>query len=367
MVISNTPLSCRVILERFPDLFTDSIGSLEQTISEVSSPESASSKSLVFLATTKIWNQGFDSAAAALVISPKQKAEAETKRGAKTILIARNVELAMASVISEFFLRTPYTNRTVQGAHPSAVIDPTAQLADNVRIGPHAFVGANVKLAAGVYIGAGSVIEDQSEIGEDTVIHPQVFIGHSTQIGKKCEVHPQTVIGKEGFGYAHDERWNHYRIPHQGRVVLEDDVHIGACCTLDRGTFGETRIQAGTKFDNHVHIAHNCKIGRNSLVTAGFVMAGSSSIGANFVTGGKSVVTGHIEICDNVQLAALSAVSKGITKPGQYGGNPLQPLQRFVKTKVAMTHLPEMQKQIKQIMKKLDLETPESSSAKTDE
>lgn len=364
MVISNKAISCAEIMKRFPQLFVESIGDLSRTFQAIGSPENPGENSAIFLATPKAFAKGIESTALVLVVPRKMKAQAEAALHGRTLLIATNVELAMASVTSEYFLKTPYTNRAVQSIHPTAVVSSEAHIATGARIGPNAFIGAGVRLGANVYIGAGAVIEDDVEIGDDTVIHPLVFIGHSCVIGKRCEINPNSVVGKEGYGYAHDERGNHYRIPHQGRVVLEDDVHIGSCCTIDRGTFGETRLSTGAKLDNQVHLAHNCKIGKNSLLTAGFSMAGSSSIGANFVSGGRAVVTGHIEVCDNVQIAALSAVSKSITTPGQYGGNPLVPLQRFLKTKAALVQLPDMRKQLKGVLDKLGLnEESEESTA----
>lgn len=356
MVISRQPISCADLMKRFPKFFVESIGDLNRTISGVASPEAASADRAVFLATPKALAQGLASQAGVLIVGKKNRTDAEAARGDRTILIASNVELAMATVVSELFLKTPYTNAAIDGVHPTAFIGEGAEIAKGARVGPHAFIGARVKLASGVYIGANAVLEDDVSVDEGSVIHPLVFIGHSTQIGKRCEVHPNTVIAKEGYGYVHDERFNHYRIPHQGRVVLEDDVHIGGGCAIDRATFDETRIGAGTKFDNKVHIAHNNKIGRNSLITAGFLMAGSSKIGANFVTGGNSVVTGHIEVADNVQIAAASGISKDLKEPGQYGGLPLVPLQQHIKIKAALVHLPEMRKQLKSIMKKLGIE-----------
>lgn len=354
-MVSNKPVSCAELCKRFPQFFIDSAGDLQRTITRVGDPDSADENSAIFLATPKALKKGMTTSAPVWVIHPSARATIEPLRGERTLLIANNVELAMASVLKEFFLRTPYTNAGTVGVHPRADVHITAELAPDVRVGPGAFIGAGVKIGAGVYIGANSVIEDDTEIGEGTVIHPLVFIGHSTIIGKRCEIHPQSVIGKEGFGYAHDEKFNHTRIPHAGRVVLEDEVHIGACCTVDRATITETRIERGAKFDNQIHIAHNCKVGRNSLITSGFAAAGSSKIGANFVAGGKSVVTGHISVCDNVQLAALSGISKELTEPGQYGGVPLVPLQQHLKIKAAMVQLPEMRKQLKRILKKLGL------------
>jgi UDP-3-O-[3-hydroxymyristoyl] glucosamine N-acyltransferase len=352
----NSPVTCAAIIARFPPYFGEAVGNANQVVTGVNSPELASITEMCFLATPKSLTEGLKSQARVLVVSPKGKDEAVAQANGRTILVSPNPEKAMALVISAFFRATPYTNPAVQGIHPTAFIGEGARIAKSAKVAPHAYIGAHVVLGENVYIGANAVVEDNSDIGEASVIHPLVFIGHSTQIGARCEIHPSTVIGKEGFGYAHDEKFNHTRIPHQGRVVLENDVHVGSCCTIDRGTFGETRIESGVIIDNIVHIAHNNRIGRNSVLTSGFTMAGSSKIGANFVAGGKTVVTGHIEVCDNVQVSALSGVGKSIAAPGNYGGRPLLPLQDHLKAQVAMAHLPYIHKMIKKIVKQLGLD-----------
>jgi UDP-3-O-[3-hydroxymyristoyl] glucosamine N-acyltransferase len=370
MVISTRSISCSEIVSRNPQFFIAHFGDLKRSINTVASAENAGPGSIAFLSNPKAFAAGILSSADVLVVPRKMRGkfesetelEAQAKVGDRTILVATNVELAMATVINQFFLKTPHTNQAIRGIHPTAIIAPDATLGPDVRIGPYAVIGAGVKVGLGSFIGAGTIIEDESQIGEHTVIHPQVYIGHSSLIGSRCEIHPQSVIGKEGFGYAHDERGNHYRIPHQGRVVLEDEVHIGGCCAIDRGTFGETRIEFGSKLDNHVHIAHNCRVGRNALITAGFIIAGSSQIGANFVAGGRSNVTGHIKIADNVHLAGLSVVTKEISQPGQYGGYPLQPLQQALKTKSSLPHLPELRKEVSRILKHLGLATKSTES-----
>jgi UDP-3-O-[3-hydroxymyristoyl] glucosamine N-acyltransferase len=354
--LNKTPATCAAIIDRFPTLFGETLGDLDRTVSGVSAPENAKKTEMCFLATPKAFAAGVASEASVLVVSQKMKEQATAQRGDRTVLFSANPEKAMALVISEFFRATPYTNPATQGIHPSAFIGEGAQISKLARVGPNAYVGAHVTIADHAYIGANSVVEDHSTIGESTVIHPLAFIGHSTMIGARCEIHPSAVIAKEGFGYAHDEKFNHTRIPHQGRVVLGDDVHIGAGCTIDRATFGETRIESGVIMDNLVHIAHNNRIGKNSVLTAGFIMAGSSKIGANFVAGGRTVVTGHIEVCDNVQVSALTAISKGISVPGSYGGHPLQPLQDYLRSQAAIAHLPSMQKMLKKIVKQLGLE-----------
>jgi UDP-3-O-[3-hydroxymyristoyl] glucosamine N-acyltransferase len=356
VVISKEPISVRELLKLYPSLWSESFGDLDRRIVGVSSPDKATTLDAVFLSNPRVVPEGLDSQAGVLVVGKKHEEDAKAKRGDRTLLIAKNVDLAMATVISGHFLRTPYTNASQTGIHSTAIVGEHCKLGPGVRIGPHAFIGSNVTLAANVYIGANAVVEDETSIGEGTVIHPLTFIGHSTSIGKSCEIHPSSVIGKEGFGYAHDERMNHFRVPHQGKVVIEDNVHVGACVAIDRGTFGETRIRAGTKLDNHIHIAHNCEVGKSAIITAGFLMAGSSKIGANFLCGGNTMVTGHIEIGDNIQLAAASGVAKDMKTPGQYGGFPLAPLQHYIKTKAALSHLPEMRKQLSKIMKILKLD-----------
>lgn len=360
----NSPrVTCADWMKRFPEFFVDSIGDLSRVIETVTAPEDGVPGAAVFLGTPKALKAGLSSKASVLVVGPKHKAAAETQAGNRTILVAKSVDWTMAKVLHEYFRKTPYHSSQITGVNPKATVAPDATIGEGCRIGPGAFIGAKVKLGSNVYVGANAVVEDGSEIGDGTTIHPLVFIGTETIIGKNCEIHPSSVIGKEGFGYGHDEKGNHARIPHLGRVVIEDDVHIGACCTIDRATFGETRLAYGVKLDNQIHIGHNSSLGRNSMATAGFTLAGSTKIGANFLTGGKSVVTGHIEVCDNVQLAALSAVSKAITEPGQYGGNPLQPLQKFIKTKAAQTHLPEMRRQIQRILRHLGIEEAASESS----
>lgn len=349
-------VTCAEIVKQFPRLFVEVVGDASRTVDRVRAPEDADIKSLVFLSSAKLLNAGLDCPARVIVVGRKLRDQAlANSKTDRTFLISNNAELALAVVTSHFFWRTPYTNKNVQSVHPTAVIAASSQIASSARIGPFVVIGEDAKIGDGVYIGASTVIEERCEIANDTVIHPHVVIGHSTIIGARCEIHSQTIIGKEGYGYSHDEKGNHYKIPHQGRVVLEDDVHIGGNCSIDRSTFKETRLKQGAKLDNGCHVAHNCTIGRNAIITAGFIMAGSSRIGDNFVCGGNTNITGHIEITDNVSLAGVSSVAKSVTKPGPYGGYPLQPLQSFLRTKAALMHLPQMRRQLKMIIKHLGL------------
>lgn len=318
---------------------------LSMQIESVTSPQKADFNTIVFAANAKVFRAALESKAGAICSTPDLIAGAlNDGLGADRVwLESKSPERAMREVIQGFFRQTPYKTelQSSQVVHPTAVIDPTATIAPTAWIGPHAVIGPRAQIGERVYVGASSVVEADSTVGAGTVIHPLVYIGHSTQIGQSCEIHPHSAIGKEGFGYVHD-REGHHRIPHQGKVVIGDRVHIGASCTIDRATFEETRIDSDCILDNRIHIAHNCRIGAGSIITAGLVVAGSTTIGKRFVSGGNVSITGHIDICDNVQLGGVSVVRKSITAPGSYAGNPLQPLIQATKTLSAMTRLSEV-------------------------
>ena len=235
-------------------------------------------------------------------------------------------------------------------------IHPTAKVADSALIGPGVFIGKEAFIGEDAVIGANTIVQSNSHVGEGSRIHESSYIGHNSKLGKTCEIFPHAAIGIEGFGYGTDfETGEHAPINHQGHVVLEDNVHVGSGTKIDRGTFGFTKIGKHTKIDNLCHIAHNCEIGPFSLVTAGFKVAGSTKIGAFFVTGGNVTVTGHITIADNVNLAGLSAVHKSIDKPGSYYGYPLKPIKEGLKNSAVSGNLYKMKKDLDKALKALNL------------
>lgn len=342
------------LTKNFPELLTHHSGDLNTEISNPSDADLANERSIIFVQNPKYLQAALESNAAAVVI-PQKTASSEIS-SKKVILTSKNPALAQSMVCLKHFpvTKNKVSYETSQIAE-SAFVHPTAKLGQSVTIQPNAVIGPNVVIDAHCLIGANSCIEADCVIGEGTHIHPQVFIGHSTVVGKNCEIHPQTSIGTEGYGYSHDEQGNHYRIPHYGRVILEDDVHIGANYSIDRGTFKDTIIHKGAKLDNHGHIAHNCEIGENSLVTAGFLMAGSAKVGKNFVCGGRSAVAGHLEVCDNVMISGVSNVTKPLTKPGKYGGFPVQSYADNTKTLATLPLLPKLRKEVAKIKKTLGI------------
>jgi UDP-3-O-[3-hydroxymyristoyl] glucosamine N-acyltransferase len=212
-------------------------------------------------------------------------------------------------------------------------------------------IGARASLGDGCLIGAHTVVENDACIGADTILHPHVFVGAACEIGSACEVHPHTTIGSDGYGYAKDASGRPRKIPQLGTVKIGDEVEIGGNCSIDRATLTATYIRSGAKLDNICHIAHNCDLGENGLYTAGFMMAGSTTIGRNFVTGGNSVVGAHLKVADDVILAGRSTITNHVTAAGQYGGYPLQPLREALKTLVTIGQLNEMRKSLKGLIK----------------
>ena len=341
------PFSARTLLGSFSDLICDSFGDLDRTFAGLTSFENAKEDSVVFALDKKSLQKAMESKAGGVIAHVSVKDHATDN---KTWLFSKNPELAACMVKRKINAPTPYRGE-VEGVHQTATIDSSATLGENTVVGPRAFVGKNCRIGKNCFIGMNTVIEDNTVIGDNTTVHPMVYIGHSCVIGKDCEIMPQATVGSEGFGYAHDHLGNHYRIPHTGRVLIADDVHIGAGTCIDRGTLNDTTIGQGTKIDNQCHLAHNSVVGKNGLITAQFVNAGSATIGDNFVCGGKVAVAGHTITTNNVHVAAFSAVHKSVDKPGQYGGYPLQPIKEFFKTKATLNHITEMRKNINKLMK----------------
>ncbi|ASQ30602.1 UDP-3-O-(R-3-hydroxymyristoyl)-glucosamine N-acyltransferase [Campylobacter avium LMG 24591] len=204
-------------------------------------------------------------------------------------------------------------------------ISSTAKIMPNVYIGKGVVIKDNVTIMAGAYIG------DNVYIDENTIIHPNVVIYNDTKIGKRCHLLANSVIGSDGFGYAHTKNGEHIKIYHNGNVILEDDVEIGACTTIDRAVFESTIIKKGTKIDNLVQVGHNCDIGANCLIVAQTGLSGSSILGTNVTMGGQSATSGHLKIGDFATIAARGGVSKSLEGGKVYGGFPIMLQKEWLK------------------------------------
>src|SRR5687767_7966805 len=206
--------------------------------------------------------------------------------------------------------------------HPSAVIDPTARIAARVAIGACVVIGRNVFVGDDVHIHPNVTVYDDVTIGRGSVIHSGVALREHTVIGERVIIHNNTVIGCDGFGYAKDEQKRWLKIPQAGRVVLDDDVEIGAATTIDRASVGESRIGRGSKIDNLVQIGHSCTVGEDSLLCAQVGLAGSSHIGNRVILAGQAGVAGHLTIGDDVVITAKSATSHDVPAGKVISGIP---------------------------------------------
>lgn len=264
-----------------------------------------------------------------------------------SIISCNSIQLAMAHILPLFenysSTRKFYDN-TKASIHPTAQIDPTCVIYPNVTIEENVVIKANSIIQSGTFIGAGS------EIDSDCFIYPNVFIGYNTIIGSKTIIHSGVRIGTDGYGYA-PSKLGPLKIPQLGNVIIGSQVEIGGNTCIDRGTISSTIIGSKSKLDNLVHIAHNCVVGSNCLITAGFMMAGSSQIGDNFMCGGGVVVSDHVTICSNVTLGGRSTVTKDIDQPGSYAGYPLMPLKDSLKVLSTLSNIVELRKDVAQIKK----------------
>ncbi|EAI8628603.1 UDP-3-O-(3-hydroxymyristoyl)glucosamine N-acyltransferase [Campylobacter sp. IFREMER_LSEM_CL1846] len=250
-----------------------------------------------------------------------------TSSGAGAILVSKEFENLVSKDCVKLVVDNPHLSFALLSklfAKPLISSEKkNSKIAKSAKIMPNVYIGENVQIADHVVIMAGAYIGDNVSIGEYTTIHPNVVIYNDTKIGKKCHLLANCVIGSDGFGYAHTKNGEHYKIYHNGNVILEDFVEVGACTTIDRAVFESTIIKQGTKIDNLVQVGHNCEVGENCLIVAQSGISGSSILGKNVTMGGQSATSGHLEIGDFATIAARGGVTKNLEGARVYGGFPI--------------------------------------------
>ena len=299
-------------------------------VARVAPLESAGEGEIAFLANPKYQSLLKDCRASALILAPAAREHAADRAA----IIVDEPYLYFARVASLF--NPPPA--VVPGVHRSATVE--CEVPASVQIGPGATVEAGVVLGEHVVIGPGSHVGAGTRIGERTRLGPRVRIYHDCVIGSDCLFHAGVVIGADGFGFARhkDGRWT--KIPQVGRVVIGDEVEIGANTTIDRGALDDTVIGDGCKLDNQIQIAHNVRIGENTAIAGCVGIAGSTTIGARCMIGGQAGIIGHLTICDDVVVSAGTLVSKSITRPGVYTASlPVQPHADWVRNFSHLRHL----------------------------
>ena len=336
-------------------IFTDFKGSgilsemrgLDCELRGIASIESCTSQDIVFVSGKK-YLKLLKAKKPAAVICSLDLAQDIEEQGVKTLLLSSNVNLAQA-LLKQKYMEHNISDGGWPRIHPSAVVHESVKVPESAHIGPMAVIGKNTEIAERVVIGAGSVIEHEVVLGENTIIHPRVFIGHHCIIGKNVIIKPGAVIGSEGFGFAQDEKRKNHRIPQTGKVRIGDRVVIGALNAIDRAAYDETHIDEGVVMDNLCHIAHNCHIGADSIITACCAVAGSTKIGKRVIFSGQTGVLDHLNIADDTVLLHRAGVVQDIEQPGAYAGLPLQPLQSYIRSAKLLKDFPEIYKRFKKL------------------
>lgn len=258
-------------------------------------------------------------------------------------LVTENMYEAFVKVIKLFYPE----RQTAPSMHSTAIIDKSAICSTGLQLGPYCFIGANSIIGSRVAIMAHSYIGNNVSIGEDTLIYPNVTIYDNTVIGSNVIIHAGTVVGSDGFGYYKKDT-GHIKIPHVGKVVIGNNVEIGANCTIDRGTIGETCIMHGTKLDNLVQIAHNVVIGENTLIAAQTGIAGSTTIGDNVTIAGQVGIVGHITIGNNVTIGAQSGIISSIEEGKTVSGYPARDHFESLRKEAYIKRIPDILRILKQ-------------------
>jgi UDP-3-O-[3-hydroxymyristoyl] glucosamine N-acyltransferase len=274
---------------------------------------------------------------------------AEVERDDIALLRARDPYLAYTRALRLFHPEPTFE----PFIHPSAVIDPSAKIGNGVAIGACAVVGRDVEIGDRVRVFPNVTIYDGVHVGEGSVIHSGVALREGTQVGARVTIHNNVVVGSDGFGYAKDEERRWLKIPQTGRVVIEDDVEIGAGTTIDCASVGETRIARGAKIDNLVQIGHSCAVGEDALVCAQVGLAGSSQIGRRVILAGQVGVAGHLQIGDDVVLTAKSATSHNVPPGKVLSGIPAFDNREWLRATAGFRRLGDMQRTIRNLEARL--------------
>jgi UDP-3-O-[3-hydroxymyristoyl] glucosamine N-acyltransferase len=319
-------------------------GDGDPVLAGVGSLEQAQPDQLSFVVNPKFAKTAQASQAGALII-PARLAETF----AKPCLAVTNPHAAFAQAVALFHpepVSPPGIDPAARLASDSQV-DPTASIGPGVVIGPGAVVGPRTRIDPGCVIGA------DVHIGADCRLYPNVTIYHASQLGDRVIIHAGTVIGSDGFGLAwENDRW--LKVPQVGRVLIGNDVEIGANTTIDRGALDDTVIEDGVKIDNLVQIAHNCRIGAHTAIAGCAGLAGSTTIGKNCLIGGAAMILGHIVIGDRVTVSGASFIGKSIREPGVYTSTqPQMPHDEWLKNAAQLRHLSDMRDRIRALEKKL--------------
>jgi UDP-3-O-[3-hydroxymyristoyl] glucosamine N-acyltransferase len=314
-------------------------------VSSVNSLDCASAHDVSFLSNMRYKDMLRSSNAGIVCIHPRDKADIN-----KNFLINDNPSKVF-QIITDLLIAQ--TSSAFTQRHPSAVIHSSAFIDPSVTVGPNTTIDQKVKIGKGTIIHANVAIGPDVQIGENCIIYPGVILRERTQLKNRVILQPGCIIGSCGFGYITSTEGKHQKIEQLGNVILEDDVEIGANTTIDRARFKHTLVSQGTKIDNLVQIGHNVCLGEHNIIVSQTGISGSAKTGKYVVLGGQAGIIGHVEIPDHTQIASRGGVTKSISKPGQYGGFPLQPYSEYNKHRIYIRNIEKYAKKIDELQKKI--------------
>jgi UDP-3-O-[3-hydroxymyristoyl] glucosamine N-acyltransferase len=327
------------------------LGDGETVVAAARPLSEAQAGDITFLESDKLAPQLAGSSAAAAVVS------AAMPLGGKALIQVADPLMAFVAIVQHLHGKP---QRSLGAIDPLASIDPTAQVGADasiqpfVRIGPGAVLGKRCRLHAGVVIGA------DCRLGDDVVLYPNVVLYDGTILGDRVIVHANTVLGADGFGYRF-QNGQHVKVPQLGHVEVGADVEIGACTTIDRGTFQATRVGAGTKIDNLVQIGHNCQIGAHNILVSQVGIAGSTSTGSYVVMAGQVGVADHVHVGDRAVIGAKAGVTKDVPAGQRMLGAPATPEREQKRILMTLERLPEIRRELRRVKQHLGLSDEEAA------
>lgn len=308
--------------------------------------EGASANEVSFLANPRYAGLLRTTGAAGVLVS----ADEECSREGLALLRVEDPNRAFSQVVELF---AEGVSPPAPGVHPTAVVDPAAELGEGVSIGAHCVIAAGVRLGAGVVLHAGVVLGEGAQVGEGSVLHPHVVLYPLCEVGARCVLHAGAVLGADGFGFDPTAAgWE--KVPQCGRVVAGDDVEIGANSCIDRARFGATRLGNMVKVDNLVQVAHNCRVEDAVLLCAQVGIAGSTTIRTRVVLGGQAGVGGHLEIGAGTQIGGQAGVTGNLPAGGAFTSWPARPARHVLLEIAHLKRLPDLARTVRALQKRID-------------
>lgn len=316
-----------------------------RTIVGPASLASAEANQISFLASERYRRELQETRAAAVLVPHGL----EVERGEVTLLRCEDPQRAFTAVVAAF---AEPVERPAPGIHPTAVVDPRAEVHAEASVGALCVVGPGTRIGARSALHPRVVVGAECELGEDCELHPGVVLYPRVRLGARCILHAGAILGAEGFGFdPTPEGW--VKVPQCGTVVLEDDVEVGANSCIDRARFSATRIGRGTKIDNLTQVGHNVQVGHDSLLCAQVGVSGSTRLGSWVVMGGQSGANGHVEIGDRARIAGGSGVYATLEGGADYGGTPSRPLREHLRTAASLSKLPRLLERLRGLERRL--------------